>query len=95
MQHKPSIPFTPKLEPLAVYAYGVAPSRDMAHMDTAGVFTPLPTLTGFLHYWIDANLEYHERASDSAQLPDLNFISNTALQVTLRGPRDFTIQSKR
>lgn len=84
----------PTKEYLSVYAYGIEPIQSSRRVDTiTGEVAPY-WCSGFLHYWVAEDLQYHEEIKATTVTPELSWITNGHLTVTLNGPRKFTIQPK-
>lgn len=71
----------------SVYAYSV---KGVYFHDLRHAIKPF-----FVHFWIDADLQYQECIKDTADMPPLDFLECAGFQVELRGPSDFTINSTR
>lgn len=83
-----------KSQPLSVFAYGIEPIQSSSRVDRITGQVSAYWCIGFLHYWIDEDLKYHEEVKDTSAMPVILWVTASHVIVTLHGPRDFTIQSK-
>jgi len=80
-----------------VYAYGIKPlyggpdGKHFQQFDDGIIATWKPYT--FLHYCVDDKLIYREEEKQTGDMPEVNWVKSR-FKVTLRGPRDYTIESQ-
>ncbi len=86
------------MTPVSCYAYGIkslygsANGEPFTLMDdgTIQLFKPY----GYLHYFVDVDLQYQESVKDTPTVPEIQWIGGR-VTVVLLGPHNYTISMNR
>jgi hypothetical protein len=81
----------------SVFAYGVVPTNPPETFENSqGDMETHCHDTEYLHFWVDADLQYGEEVRKDAAIPaGLTWSTRQGIRVELHGPGEYTIKSGR